>query len=70
MKKRFDNDNDIAHIWKLFKEMKYEAKWRKLEVLEVKKIESPGMQEYKRKQKYLKMVKAIRETPGMRSGRI
>jgi hypothetical protein len=58
------------HIWKLFKEMKNEAKRRKLEVLEVKKIESPQMQEHWRKQKYLKMIKAIKETPGLRSGRI
>ena len=46
LKKRFDNENDIAHIRKLFKEMKYEAKRRKIEVLEVKKIESPSMVEY------------------------
>jgi len=50
--------------------MKNEAKRRKQEVLEVKKIESPSMLEHRRKQKYLKMIKAIKETPGIRSGRI
>ena len=62
--RRFDNEEDIQHIKKLFQAMRYESRRQKVERLEVKKIVSPSMVEAIRKKKYLKMVQAIRETPG------
>lgn len=48
--------------------MRYESRLQKVERLEVKKIVSPSMVEAVWKKNYLNMVKAIRETPGVRSG--
>jgi hypothetical protein len=50
--------------------MRYESRQKKVETLEVKKIVSPAMIEMNRKKRYLKMIKAIKEAPGIRSGKI